>query len=139
MPPITIGASDDDTAIRALAACTAGRVRVVAAHAFVGRVAVHHRVHVAGRDAEEQARRAKPLEVSSGSPVGLRDDADAKTLCLEHAAHYTHAKARMIDVGVARHENHVALIPAERIHLVARHRQERCRRQTMRPELSVAE
>ena len=49
----------DHRAIRTLAAFAAGRVRVVAADAPVGGVAVHHRVHVPGGDAEEQIRRAR--------------------------------------------------------------------------------
>ena len=50
---------DDHAAVRPLAADAVRRVRIVAAHALVGRVAVDHRVHVAGRDAEEERRRAR--------------------------------------------------------------------------------
>ncbi len=149
MPPMTIGylgerlahalRIDDDAAVRPLAAGASRRVRVVAAHALVGRVPVDHRVHVAGRDAEEEGGRAEPLEVGRRAPVGLRNDADAKALRLEHAADDRHAEARVIDVGVAGHEDHVALVPAEQVHLFARHRQERRRRQAVRPILAVPE
>ncbi len=65
----------DDRAIRALAAFAARRVRVVAAHAAVGGVAVHHRIHVPGGDAEEQVRAAERPERIGALPVGLGDDA----------------------------------------------------------------
>ncbi len=47
-----------DAAIGALAAHAAGRVGVIAANPLVRGVAVHHRVHVARGDAEEQVRPA---------------------------------------------------------------------------------
>ena len=49
----------DHRAIGPLAALAAGRVGIVAAHAPVGGVAIDHRVHVAGGDAEEQPRRTQ--------------------------------------------------------------------------------
>ena len=137
MPPMTIGTLavglaralrvDDHRAVGALAAVAAGRVGVVAAHPPVGGVAIDHRIHVAGGDAEEQARRAERAEGLGTVPVGLRDDADAQPLRLEHAADDRHAETRMIDVGIAGHDDDVALLPAERVHLRARHRQERRR------------
>ncbi len=95
------------------AALPARRVGVVAAHLAVRRVAVDHRIHVAGGDAEEQVRFAQGLERLGRLPVGLRDDADAKALRLERAADDRHAEARVVDVGVARDDDHVARIPAE--------------------------
>ena len=64
---------------------------------------------------------------------------DAEALRLEHAADDRHAEARVIDVGVARHQDHVALVPAEQVHLFARHRQERRGRKPVRPILAVPE
>ena len=72
-------------------------------------------------------------------PVGLRDDADAKALRLQHAADDRHAEARMVDVGVAGDDDDVAAVPAERVHLGARHGQERGRAEAGRPVLAVGE
>ena len=72
-------------------------------------------------------------------PARLSDDADAETLCFEHATDDGHTEARVIDVGVAGHQNDVAGIPAEQIHLLAGHGQERRRREPRRPELAIPE
>ena len=69
---------DDDGAIGTLAALAARRVRIVAADALVGGVAIDQRIHVAGGDAEEQARRAQLAECIRAVPVRLRDDAHAQ-------------------------------------------------------------
>ena len=129
---------DDHRPIGPLAALPARRVRVVAAHAPVGGVAVHHRIHVAGGDAEEQVRATESLERLCIVPVRLRDDADTKALCLECAADDGHTEARMVDICVARDEDHVAGVPAKRLHLRARHRQEWRRAEARRPVLAVA-
>src|SRR5262249_9789581 len=71
-------------------------------------------------------------------PVGLRDDAHAKALCLEHAADDGHAEARMVHIRVAGDEDDVAAVPPERVHFAAAHRQERRRAEAMRPVLAVA-
>ncbi len=112
-------------AVRAPAADAAGRVGVVVADFAIRRVAVDHRVHVAGRDAEEQVRLAQYLERLFRVPVGLGDDADAKALRFEQAPDDGHAERRVVDVGVPRHDDDVAGVPAEFVHLGARHRQER--------------
>jgi hypothetical protein len=67
-------------AIRALAGQATGGVGVVGADFLVGGVAVDHRVHVAGRDAEEQVGLAELHKVVFAGPVGLGNDAHAKAL-----------------------------------------------------------
>jgi nitroreductase len=129
---------DDGRAVGPLAADVAGRVGVVAANLAVRRVAVDHRIHVAGGHAEEQVRLAQHLEGVGALPVGLRDDADAKALRLQHAADDRHAEARMVDVGIAGDDDDVAAVPAQGIHLGARRRQELRRAETGRPVLAVA-
>jgi hypothetical protein len=42
-----------------------------------------------------------------------------KALRLEHAPDDRHAEARVIDVGVARHQDDIAGVPAELVHLGA--------------------
>jgi hypothetical protein len=78
--PLTV---NDHAAVRASTGGSAGRVGVVAADASIGRVAVDHRVHVAGGNAEEQVRSTEPLEIVRTVPIRLGDDADAKTLRFE--------------------------------------------------------
>ena len=57
---------------------SAGGVGVVAAQALVGRVVVHHRIHVAGGDPEEKSRGAEFFEVAQVVlPVGLRKNRHA--------------------------------------------------------------
>ena len=130
---------DDHRAIGSLAALAAGRVGIVAADAAIRGVAIHHRIHVAGGDAEEQVRLAEPFEVGGRAPVGLGDDADAESLRFQHAADDRHAEARMIDVGIAGDDDDVAAVPAERVHFLARHGQERSGPEAGRPVLAVGE
>ncbi len=125
---------DQRRAVGAAAAGAAGRVGVVAADLAVGGVAVDHRIHVAGGDAEEQVRLAQRLEGLGRLPVGLRDDADAEALRLEHAADHGHAEAGVVDVGVAGDDDDVAAVPAERVHLLPAHGQEGCGAETLGPE-----
>ena len=68
----------------------------------------------------------------------LRDDADPETLRFQHAPDHGHAEARVVDVGVARHQDDVAAVPAQLGHLFAAHRQKRGRAEAVRPELAVA-
>jgi hypothetical protein len=71
-------------------------------------------------------------------PVGLRDDADAKALRLQHAADHGHAEAGVVHIGVARDQDDVTAVPAEFVHLGAAHRQERGRAEALRPVGAVA-
>ena len=130
---------DDDGAIRPFAALAVRRVGIIVAQASVRGVAVDHRIHIAGGDAEKQIGLAQRPKGRGVPPVGLGDDADAKTLRLEQAADDRHAEARMIDIGVAGDEDHVAGIPAERLHLRARHGQEGRDAEAMRPIFAVGE
>jgi hypothetical protein len=70
-------------------------------------------------------------------PVRLRDDADAKALSLQQPSHDGHAEAGVIDVGIAGDDDDVAGVPAELVHLFARHGQEGCSAKTAGPVLAV--
>ena len=72
----------DYAAIRSRAACAVRGVGVVRADAAIRGVAVHHRVHVAAGDAEEQVRLAELHEVAGRVPIGLGNDAHAEALRL---------------------------------------------------------
>ena len=69
----------------------------------------------------------------------MGDNPNPKSLCLQDPSDHRHAKARVIDIGVAGHQNDVAGIPAQQIHLVSAHRQERRRAETMGPIGAVGE
>ena len=113
----------DHASIGAPATLPAWRVRIIAAHPPIRGVAVDHGIHVAAGHSEEQARLAQGLEILGAAPVGLRDDANPKALRLQHAPDNGHTEARVIDIGVARDDDNVTLIPAESVHLGTGHRQ----------------
>ncbi len=106
-------AVDDGGAVRAFAAHVAGGVGVIAADLPIGRVPVDHGIHVARGHAPEQVGLAQRLEGLGALPVGLGNDAHAKTLGLQHAADHRHAKAGVVHVGVTGDQNDVARIPAQ--------------------------
>src|SRR5262249_16075572 len=107
----------DDGPIRPLATLASRRVRIITANPPIPGVAIDHRIHVSGGDAEEKIRSPERLERLRAMPVRLRDDSDAKTLRLEHPTDNGHAEARVIHVGIAGDDDDVAAIPAERFHL----------------------
>ena len=132
-------AVDQAGTVRPFAGQAAWGVGVVGADLLVGGVAVDHRVHVAGSDAEEQVRLAELHEVVFGLPVGLGDDPDAEALGFQQTADDRHAERRMVDVGVAGHDDDVAGVPAELIHLLPAHRQEWRWPEAFGPVLGVIE
>src|SRR5690606_14271412 len=82
-------------------------------------------IHVAGGDAEIQIRLAERAKRFRRLPVGLTDDADAEALRFQQSADQCHTEARMVDIGVAGDQNHVATVPTEPIHFLTAHRQKR--------------
>ena len=110
---------DNYRAIRTFAAGGIRRVGIVVAQFAIRRVAVDHRVHIAGGDAKKQIGFAQRSERCGALPVGLRDDTNTKALRFQHAPDHRHAKTGMIDVGIARHQNDVATVPPECVHLGA--------------------
>ena len=128
---------DERAAVRPLAANPARRIGIVVTDFAIRRIAVDHRVHVAGRHAEEQVGFAQRFEGELRLPVRLRDDPDTKALRLEQPADNGHAKRRVIDVGVTRDDDDVAGVPAELVHLGTRHRQKRRGAIALRPVFVV--
>ncbi len=128
---------DDDRPVRPAAALAARRVGVIAPYAAIGGVAVDHGVHVSGGDAEEQVGSPECGKGLSAVPVRLRDDADPETLGFQYPADDGHAEAGVIDVGVTAHQDDVAAVPAQRLHLRARHGQERGRAEALGPVFPV--
>jgi hypothetical protein len=114
------------------------RVGVVGADLAVGGVAIDHRIHVAGGDAEEQVRLAERPEIRFAEcQSGWLMMPTRKPCAFEQAADQRHAEARVVDVGVAGDQDDVARIPAERVHFGARHGQEGRRAETAGPVLAA--
>ena len=69
----------------------------------------------------KKPRRGSPSARDAGGvgPVGLADDAHFVTVRVEYAADDSHAKARMVHVGITADIDEVALVPAARIHVGA--------------------
>src|SRR5439155_13048075 len=112
-----------------------GRVRVGRTTLLAGGVVVHHRVHVAARDAEEETRTAAGREVGQSArlvPARLADDADLESARCEQAPEQGDAEGRVIDVGVAVDEDDVELLPPALPRVLLRYRQVRLRSGTPR-------
>ncbi len=106
-------------AVRAFARLGVGRVGIVRANLAVGGVAIDQRIHVAGGDAKVQPRPAQRAKGFGRLPVRLTEDADTKAVRLQHAPDQGHAKAGVVNVGIAGDEDDVALVPAQHRHLLA--------------------
>ena len=130
---------DEGRAIGTFTRHVVSRVSVVMAQLTVGGIAVDHRVHVARGHAEEQVRLAQTHKVVFAVPVRLGDDPHAEALGFKHTATDRHAKARVIDIRIARHQNDIAAVPAQLIHLFPGHRQERRRSKAGCPVLGPGE
>ena len=128
---------DDDGAVGAFSRRTARRVAVIVPNPPVRRVVVDHGIHVSGGNAEKQIWFSQGSEGVRAGPVWLRDDADAEALRLPEPPDNRHTETGMVNIGVARHHDDIAGIPAKRIHLPPGHRQERRRAQAMSPETLV--
>ena len=101
-------AIDQARAVRTFARHAARGVGVIGTDLFVRGVAVDHRIHVAGGDAEEQVRLTQLHEVVFGLPVRLGDDAHAKALGLQQTTNDGHAERRVIDIRITGHDDDVA-------------------------------
>ena len=127
----------DGRSVGPLAAHIARGVSIVSADFAISCVTVDHGVHVACRDAPKQIGFAQGFERVCTLPIGLGNDAHAKTLVFEHAANDRHTETGVIHIGVASHDDDVTTVPAELVHFCTVHRQKRRSAKTRRPILSV--
>ena len=94
-----------------------GRIGIIAAQAFVGRIFVDHRVHAAGRYAEEQTRTAQFLEVAQVvTPVGLGYNGHPQSFGFEDASDDGGSERGMVHVGITAEDNHVQFFPPAKFH-----------------------
>ena len=113
-------------------------IGIVSADLAVSRVPVDHGIHVARRHAKKQVGPAQGLERVCALPIRLRQNAHPETLHFQHAPDHGHAKAGMVDIGVARHNDDVAAVPTQRCHFSAVDRKKLGSAKAGRPVLSVA-
>jgi hypothetical protein len=100
------------------------RILVLRPHLLLRGQLVEHAVEVAGGDAHEQPGGAHHEPVVEVVPARLRDHAHAEAARLEEATDQRPAERRVVDVRVAVDDEHVELVPAARLHLLARGGQE---------------
>ena len=95
------------------------RICILASQAFCSSIFVHHRIHTAGTDSEEQPGTPQSLEVPEVSMPGrLGYDTDAKSLCFQDSSDYGNSKRRMVDIGICREQNNIRSVPAPQLHLL---------------------
>ncbi len=128
----TLGVNDD-RAVGTPAVHIPRRIGVVGTDLPLGRVVVDHRIHVPGGHAEKQVGPAQCAEWLGRRPVRLGENTHPEPLRLQQPPDDRHAEARVIDIGIAGDQNDVTAVPAERVHLLARGRQERCRAKALGP------
>ena len=110
---------DDGGVLRPHVGAGVGRIGIVAAQPLVGRVFVHHRVHAACADPEEEAWTAQLLEVAQVvAPVGLGHNGHPQPFRFEDAAYDRRAKRGMVYVGVAAEQDDVQFVPSPQLHLL---------------------
>ena len=97
-----------------------GTVGIFASESSCGGVFVHHRVHAAGCNAEEQTWSSQALEVAVVSvPVGLRHYGHSQSLSLHYATYHRCSERRVIHIGIGAEEYHVSAIPAAQVHFAS--------------------
>ena len=99
--------------------CSTCGVGIVRAESFVGGVVVYHRVHNTSRNAEAEARSAKLLEIAQVvTPIWLRHNRHTQPLILEESRHHRRTERWVVDIGIARKENYIDIVPPELTHLL---------------------
>ena len=100
-------------------------VGIVVSQTPSGGVVVHHGIHGATSDAEEEPRTTELAEVAQViAPVGLRDDGHAVACRLKCTPDDGRPKRRMVNVGIAGDKHHIHLLPSQALHLLQCYRQE---------------
>ena len=121
-----------------------GRIGILGTQTLAGGVFVHHRVHRPWRDAKEQTRTTKLLEVAKVAvPVGLRNDSDTIAMSLKGATYDGSTKRRVVNIGIGREEYDIELVPATQVTFLLGRRQKVCQhhgavRKARMPRIMVA-
>ena len=128
---------DNRGTIRTFTTQSARRIRIIRTRLTVSGITINHRIHIARRHTEKQIRLTQRHKRLFRLPIGLRNNANAKPLRLQHPPNHRHPKRWMIHIRIARNNNNVAAIPTELIHLRTRHGQIIRRAITLRPIFGV--
>ena len=112
---------DDARHFRSHVVTSIGAVSVFRTQATGSGVAIHHRVHISRRDAEEKAWAAEALEVAIVAvPRGLGHNANAKPFGFKQSSNDCCSKGRVVDIGIAGEKNDVGLCPTAKLHFALR-------------------
>jgi hypothetical protein len=83
-------------------------------------VFIDHAVHTTWRDAKEESRTPKLLEVAKvAMPIWLWHDANTQAFSFKQTSYYSSSECRMVHVGISAEEYHVSTIPTTQIHFFA--------------------
>ena len=89
-------------------------VGIVVSPLFGGGIVRYHRIDVAAVDKKGEPRPTKPLKILQRARLG--QNAHTKARVLQHTRHDRGAKAGMVDIGVAGHQDNIRFIPAAGSH-----------------------
>ena len=115
---------DDGGIFRSHVVPSVGTIGILRAQSAVGCVFVHHRVHAAWGNTEEESGAPEFLEVSEVTmPVGLWHDSHAIASCFEGSPDDGGSKRGVVDIGIAREQDDIHFIPSPEFQLLLRRRQ----------------
>ena len=109
---------DGNGAVGTLAAFTARRIRIVRAALFRRGVVRDHRIDVAAVDEHRVARTAHRQEITLVVEIRLTENGDLVARILQHARDNGCAERGVVYVGVARHEQEIAIVPSAFGHIL---------------------
>ena len=96
-------------------------IGILAAQTTVGGVFVDHRVHATGGNAKEETGTAQLAEIAEVAvPVGLGHDGHAPPSMLYHTADDGSAERGVVDIGIAREQDAIEVIPSTQLHFFLR-------------------
>ena len=114
----------DDRAVGAFSRLAAGGICVLAPSFERNGIMRHHRVDVAAVDHKGKTGLAEAFEIGCIAPVGLRYHAYGESRVLQHPADDGSAERRVIDIGIAGHNDKVGTLNAARSRLGGSNRHE---------------
>ena len=116
---------DQQCPVRSFSRHTARCIGIIRTDFALCGITVHHRIHIARCDAVIQAGTSQCLEILHRAPVRLGNDTDLESLGFQYPADDRCPETGMVDIGIPRHDDDVTVPPAQQVHLLPGHRQER--------------
>ncbi len=106
------------SAVRPASSHASGGIRIVMAAFFRGRVVCDHGINVSAVDEHGIARPSHRKEIRLRAKIRLRENRHAVARILQHTGNNCRAKRRMVDIGIARDQQKIAVIPAAIHHIL---------------------